>query len=75
MADKDDIKKRILEEEDYIRSPKYGNSLQKYVKVNDEELEDKIIARLLSMTEEEVRKIYQEAVEALREEMLDSDGN
>lgn len=75
MADKEEIKKKILEEEDYIRSPKFSNSLQKFLAKNQDGVEDSTIARLLSMSEEEVNKIYEEAVKALREEMLDEDGN
>lgn len=75
MTDKDDIKKRVLEEEDYIRSPKFSNSLTKFLAKNNEGVEDSVIARLLSMPEEEVNKIYQEAIQALRKEMLNEDGD
>lgn len=71
MADKDEIKKRVIEDEDYIRSPKFSNSLAKFLNKNTEGVEDSVIARLLSMPEEEVEKIYQEAVQALREDMAD----
>lgn len=74
MADKDDIQKRIREDEDYIRSPKFSNSLQKFLAKNPDGAEDSVIARLLSMPEEEIEAIYQEAVTALREEMSDEDG-
>lgn len=69
MADKEDIEKRIEEDEDYIRSPKYGNSLAKFLAKNPEGAEDNVIARLLSMPESEVEEIYQEAVRMLREDM------
>lgn len=75
MADKDEIKKRVLEEEDYIRSPKFSNSLSKFLAKNNEGVEDSVIARLLSMSEEEVDKVYQEAIQALRKEMLNEDGD
>lgn len=71
MADKDEIKKRIMEDEDYIRSPKFSNSLQKFLARNTDGVEDSVIARLLLMTEEEIEQIYQEAVQALREEMAE----
>lgn len=74
MADKDEIKKRVIEDEDYIRSPKFSNSLAKFLNKNTEGVEDSVIARLLSMPEEEVEKIYQEAVQALREDMTDETG-
>lgn len=75
MADKDEIKKRVLEEEDYIRSPKFSNSLKKFLAKNDDGVDDSVIARLLSMSEEEVDAIYQQAVQELREEMLDENGD
>lgn len=71
MADKDEMKKRIIEDEDYIRAPKFSNSLAKFLAKNPDGSKDHIIAKLLLMSEEEVEKIYQEAVHELREEMTD----
>lgn len=71
MTDKEDIQKRIEADEDYIRSPKFSNSLNKFLAKNPDGAEDSVIARLLSMSEEEVEAIYQNAVEQLREEMGD----
>jgi hypothetical protein len=68
--DKLDIKKRILEEEDYIRCPKCANSLSKFIMKNSEGIENSAIARLLMMTEEEVEKIYQEAIQMLKDDMI-----
>lgn len=70
MTDKDEIKKKVMEDEDYIRSPKFTNSLKKFLAKNDDGVESSVIARLLAMPEEEVEKIYQEAVESLRREMV-----
>lgn len=70
-TDKQDIMKRIIEEEDYIRCPKFSNSLNKFVSKNDEGVEDSVISRLLMMPEEQVQEIYEEAVEKLREQMAD----
>lgn len=69
--DKTQIERRIREEEDYIRCPKLGNSLERFMNRNHEGVEDSVIARLLMISEEEVQKIYQEAVDELRGEMLD----
>lgn len=69
--DKDEIQKRILEEEDYIRSPKCGNSLTKFLAKNPEGAEDSSISRLLMMPEEKVKELYVEAVEMLRKDMED----
>jgi len=71
--DKSLIERRIKEEEDYIRCPKLGNSLEKFMNRNHEGVEDAMIARLLMISEEEVAKIYQEAIDELRAEMVDSE--
>lgn len=67
--DKSDIIKRITEEEDYIRCPKFSNSLNRFVSKNSDGVENATISRLLMIPEEEVQKIYDEAVQMLREEM------
>lgn len=64
--DKNEIKKRIQEEEDYIRYPKSNNSLSKFLAKNSDELDSSTIARLLMLTEKEVDKIYEDAVKILR---------
>jgi len=64
--------KRILQEEDYIRCPKFNNSLNKFLSRNLNEVENSTIARLLMMSEDEVEKIYEEAIVKLRELMLKS---
>lgn len=69
-ADRSEMKKRILEDKDYVRSPKFSNSLTKFLQKNpDSIVEDKTIARLLMIPEEEVEEIYEEAVAKLRESM------
>jgi hypothetical protein len=69
--DKTDLQKRINEEEDYIRCPKFSNSLSKFVAKNSDGVEDSTIARLLMIPEEKVQEIYDEAVKKLREEMVE----
>lgn len=69
MVDKSEMLKKIAEDEDYIRCPKFSNSLNKFTQKNSEGVENSTIARLLMMTEEEVEKTYQEAVAMLREQM------
>lgn len=70
MIDKMEIQHRITTEEDYIRCPKFGNSLSRFTTKNSEGVENSTIARLLMMTEEEVEKIYQEAVQMLKDDMV-----
>lgn len=69
--DKDDIQRRIRDEEDYIRCPKCSNSLAKFLAKNSEGVEDSTIARLLMIPEEKVQEIYEDAVKKLREGMVD----
>ena len=69
--DRSDIVKKIQEEEDYVRCPKLGNSLSKFLSKNPDGVENPIIARMLLMTEEEVEQIYQEAIQKLRLKMSD----
>lgn len=71
--DKTEIIKRILEEEDYVRCPKFSNSLQKFLARNGDGVETATISRLLMLSEEEVEKLYQEAITMIREDMVDED--
>jgi hypothetical protein len=73
MEDKIELQKRVLEEEDYVRAPKFSNSLSKFLTRNRDGVENATIARLLMITEEEVEKIHQEAIDMLREDMVDED--
>jgi hypothetical protein len=73
MEDKSELQKRVLEEEDYVRAPKFSNSLSKFLARNSDGVENATIARLLMITEEEVEKIHQEAIDMLREDMVDED--
>jgi len=58
--------KRVMEEPDFVKCSKYGNSLVKYLSGNSGEIKDKTIARLLMIAEDDVERIYQEAVDILR---------
>lgn len=73
MMDREEIQKRIQEEEDYVRAPKFSNSLTKFLAKNSEGIENAAIARLLMITEEEVEAIYADAISQLQEEMLEED--
>ena len=71
--DKSEIIKRIQADEDYIRCPKCHNSLVRFMTKNPEGVEDKVIARVLMISEEEVKDIYDKAVSRLRSQMKDSE--
>lgn len=72
-VDKSELQQRILEEEDYVRCPKFSNSLAKFLARNGDGVENATIARLLMISESEVEKIYQDAVDILRENMIDEE--
>lgn len=71
MVDKNELYRKIKEEPDYIRCPKFGNSMTKFLSKNPEGVENSTIARLLMISEPEVEKIYNEAVRMLRAGMND----
>jgi hypothetical protein len=71
MIDKEEIRRKIQEEEDFIYCPKLGYSLSRYLMSNSDGVEISTIARLLLITEEEVQKIYLEAIELLKKDMFD----
>jgi len=73
MDNKEDLQRRVLEEEDYVRAPKFSNSLSKFLARNSDGVENATIARLLMIPEERVEEIFQEAVLMLREEMVEDD--
>ena len=67
--EKSEMERKILEEEDFINAPKYGNSLNKLLAKSENPCENNSIGRLLLITPEKVEEIYQESVEKLKEEM------
>jgi hypothetical protein len=66
MNNKEKLKERILTEPDFIYSPKYGNSLEKFMHRHDEGVESSHAAKVLLMEKEEVDRIYEEAIENLK---------
>jgi menaquinone-dependent protoporphyrinogen IX oxidase len=70
---KEEMKKRIMEDQDFIKNHKFGNSLGKFLTNNNEELENRAIARFLMITEEEVEAIYKKTVDFLRKNINDKD--
>lgn len=69
MMDKSELLKKVKEDEDYIRCPKFSNSLTRFLSKNSEGVENSTIARFLMVSEQEVEKIYEEAVRMLRSGM------
>lgn len=63
---KDEIKKRIQSEEDFIYCPRLGNSLKTLIDKHPDGVEDKRIAKVLLMSEEEVQSIFTSALIKIR---------
>ena len=67
----EEIVGRVKSEEDYIHHKKFDNSLKKFLVKFPDGIEDYAIARVLGMTTEEVKAIYEEAIVAIRKNMLE----
>jgi hypothetical protein len=72
-VEKSDLQKKIREDEDFIKSPKFNNSINKYLAKNDKPLENGTIGKMLLISEEEVEEIYKESIAKLRKEMVDDE--
>lgn len=64
-----DFQKKILEEEDFIKCPKSGNSVKKFISKNPNGVENSTIAKLLLITEKKVEDLYKESIEILKKYM------
>lgn len=63
---KEDIQELIRTNEDFIHCPRLGNSLEKLIEKNPEGVKDDRIAKVLLMSEEEVKGIFAKALVKLR---------
>lgn len=70
IVERSEMEKKVREEEDFIHSPKFGNSMKKYLAKMENPPENTTIGRLLLLSEEEVERLYQESVVILREKIL-----
>ena len=71
--EKNEISRKIVEDDDYIRCPKCNNSVNKFLLRNPDGAEDSMIARFLMVSEERVKELYEEAVKFFQEHMGDDD--
>jgi hypothetical protein len=62
---------RLDHDPDFILSPKNNNSLKVLLKRNPNGVSDRVIARVLNISEEEVEKTYQMVVQKLRKVMVE----
>ena len=68
--EKDELKQKIVEDEDFIKAPKYANSLNRFLAKNERKLDNGAIGRLLLITEQEVDQLYEMSVTELRKGMV-----
>lgn len=66
MKDKKSLKKKIMDDPDFIYCPRLGNSLVKLVNKHPDGIDDERIEKVLLMTNKEIDAIYQSALEKLR---------
>jgi hypothetical protein len=66
MKDKKMIKKKIMEDEDFIYCPRLGNSLSKLIDKHPDGIDDERIEKVLLMTTKELEATYQSALAKLR---------
>jgi len=59
-------KLKILKDEDFIDYPKFKNSLSRLIQKYPEGVSAEVIAKALNMTEEEVEKTYNGAIEKIK---------
>lgn len=66
MNTKNKVKAKIAVDEDFIYCPRLGNSLEKFVNHNPDGADNKKIAKVLLMEEEEVEELFQSAIAKIR---------
>jgi hypothetical protein len=64
---------RIDTDPDFVDSPKHNNSLKKLIADYPGGAPDRIIRRVLRLTQEEVEAVYLRAILKLRENLKDDD--
>ena len=73
MSDKETSKRRVREEPDFIYSPKFNNSLEKFTTKYDNGVEDDHAAKVLLMTEDEFKEEYAKTIKSLQKDMVDEE--
>ena len=59
-------KHKIMEDEDYIDSPKFKYSLKELLEKNPDGVDNEAISKVLNMSVEEVEEVYQSAIKKLQ---------
>lgn len=66
MKDRDAIRQRIKDEEDFIYCPRLGNSVEQLLEKNPDGIDDVRMTKVLLMSEEEIEQIYESALQKLK---------
>lgn len=66
---RDEEKRKIEEDPDYIYCPSSENSLEKFLTKHPEGVNDDKAAQVLLTTPDKVRKYYEEAVQLIKKDM------
>jgi len=66
---KEEEKKKIEIEPDYIYCPSAENSLEKFIAKHQDGVNDDKVAQVLLSTTDEIKKYYEEALELIRADM------
>jgi hypothetical protein len=67
MKNKDEIKKKIMEDDDFIYCPRLGNSVKKLLQKNPDGIDDERMSKVLLMSVGEVEKLYKSALEKIKQ--------
>lgn len=67
--DKEKIKKKIMEEEDFVYCPRLGNSLKQVVDRNPDGIDEERICKVLMIDMEELNSLYDSAIKKIRERL------
>jgi len=67
--DKEKLKKKIKNDEDFIYCPRLNNSMKSFLITHPDGVKDDRIAKVLLVDEEEVKSIFAGAIEKLRNKL------
>lgn len=69
MKNKDELREKILNDDDFIYCPRLGNSVKKLLQKNPGGIDDERISKVLLISVEEVKKVYESALDKIRKGM------
>ena len=66
MKNREEIEKKIQNEEDFIHYPRLGNSLKRFVDANPNGVDEERMAKVLLMPVDSIKKHYEAAIRKIR---------